>query len=208
MRETAAQFERPILLFSGGVINVSGWKDEDKEGGRYRDYFPHATEYSISNWSTEVRGYQALDGEILLNLEAPLPDALKHRFDVVLNHTTLEHVFDVFTAFRNLCELSRDVVIVVVPFAQEHHPADFGDFWRFTPQALERLFDENGFGLLYLSGMNEWNAASYVVGVAAREPQRWRDRLPDPRRPERLGSAHVRNGLAWRLLGKLRSLRR
>ena len=35
--------------FSGDVINVSGWVDEDKEGKIYREYFVNANTYTISN---------------------------------------------------------------------------------------------------------------------------------------------------------------
>ena len=59
-------------LFKGRVINVSGWKDEDKEGKRYKDYFSNALEYSISN----IEGYMGLSGldnELYLDLESELP---------------------------------------------------------------------------------------------------------------------------------------
>ena len=35
--------------FTGTVINVSGWADEDKCGAVYRDYFVNAEEYFVSN---------------------------------------------------------------------------------------------------------------------------------------------------------------
>jgi hypothetical protein len=49
----------------------------------------------------------------------------------VLNHTTLEHVFDVHQALRVICALS-DAVIVVVPFMQHLHGPEDGDFWRLS----------------------------------------------------------------------------
>jgi len=166
--------------FSGEIINVSGWDDRDKEGRHYRDYFPHATSYYISNYAGERGlGDAASVSDFALDLEAELDPALAGRFDVVYNHTTLEHVFDLFQAFRNLCRMSRDAVVVVVPFAQKmHYSSSWGDYWRFTPQALRRLFDKNGMTVVYEMANEGWNSASYVLAVGTRTPERWRDRLP------------------------------
>jgi hypothetical protein len=108
--------------FDGDVLNVSGWRDEDKEGGRYRDYFSRARSYGVTNFG----GYRGDSGgaQVQLDLEGELPPGLAASVDVVFNHTTLEHVFDVFRAVSNLCRMTRDLVIVVVPAIQEEHEAD------------------------------------------------------------------------------------
>jgi hypothetical protein len=163
--------------FAGDVINVSAWQDEDKEGGRYKDYFTKANSYTISNHLTEIRGFQGYENEILLNLEEDLSRELQGRFDVVFNHTTLEHIYNFQQAFHNLCRLSRDVVIVVVPFLQEMHAGAYGDYWRFSPQALERLFASEHFDLLYLSFNNQKNTSVYIFAVASRDPAKWDSRF-------------------------------
>lgn|GEM_PF-456968 len=181
--------------FTGAVVNVSGWNDEDKEGRRYRDYFTGAASYVVTNWRGE-RGAQGHPEEIELNLEAPLPPNLEGGFDVVFNHTTLEHVFDLFTAFENLCRLSRDIVIIVAPCLQEtHFTADYGDFWRFTPHSMRRLFECNGLTVVYESASPpEPNASIYLFYVGSRFPDRWRDRLPPSSLAERpLGDQIIRN---------------
>lgn len=137
-------------LFQGDIINVSGWKDQDKEGGYYADYFPQKSSYSISN----IKGEHGLSGqknEIYLNLEEDLPDNLHKKFDVVFNHTVLEHVYDIRKAGANLCTLSRNIVIVVVPFMQPMHwePESYLDYWRPTPFVFDKLFKENGFEIIY-----------------------------------------------------------
>lgn len=157
----------------GDVVNVSAWKDEDKEGGHYRDYFPAAKSYRTTNYVAEARGWQGREGEIFLDLEAPLDPKLKGGFDVVFNHTTLEHVFEFVRAFDNLCEMSRDAVVIVVPFLQPMH-ADYGDFWRCSPLALKRLFERNGMEIVYCSHNEHWLTAVYLFAVAARQPERWR----------------------------------
>src|SRR5258706_3556650 len=48
-----AELRKFAPQFSGPVINVSGWRDEDKTGGHYRDYFPAASDYAVSNYSGE-----------------------------------------------------------------------------------------------------------------------------------------------------------
>ena len=160
-------------LFSGEVINVSAWKDQDKEGKRYREYFPNAQSYSISNYKAEVMGFQGFDNEFYLDLsQDPDPKYLR-RFDVVFNHTTLEHIYNIQKAFANLCSLSRDIVILVVPFLQPMH-GDYGDYWRLTPSTVRNLFAENDFTLLYLTFNNQKKASVYIFAIASRNPGKWR----------------------------------
>lgn len=138
-------------LFAGEIINVSGWDDRDKEGSFYREYFTNAGNYYISNHEGKRGLADANDqSDFEINLAGSIPTDLERRFDVVFNHTTLEHIYDVRTAFRNLCLLSNDVMIVVAPFAQEMHSTDsYGDYWRFTPMCLRELFKENGFTVIF-----------------------------------------------------------
>lgn len=155
--------------FHGSVMNVSGWQDLDKEGGRYRDYFPNATDYLISN-HVGTRGLEDGTADYSIDLTAELPVEMHGIVDVAFNHTTLEHIFEVRTAFRNLCLLARKAVIIVVPFVQEQHfTKDYGDFWRFTPQALEALSEENGFVTAGVTWNNQFNTSTYIVFVAVRE---------------------------------------
>lgn len=161
-------------LFDGDVVNVSAWRDEDKAGRRYRDYFPNARSYTLTNFRTEMRGFQGLDGEVFLNLELPLPEGLERAFDVVYNHTTLEHIYEFRQAFANLCSMSRDVVILVVPWLQPYH-SDYGDYWRFSPLALAHLFAENGLTPARIVWNDDANASVYVLAVGVRDVERWRD---------------------------------
>jgi hypothetical protein len=160
-------------LFAGSVVNVSAWRDEDKAGRHYRDYFPQTSRYSITNYRADMRGYQGLEGEIFLNLEDPLPPNLFSAFDVVFNHTTLEHVYEFRQAFANLCGMSRDVVIVVVPWLQSYH-SEYGDYWRFSPLSVARLFAENGLTPARITWNENRGASIYVFAVGVRNEQRWR----------------------------------
>lgn len=160
-------------FFESSVVNVSGWKDLDKQGTSYEEYFVNAKKYYITNFKHEMRGFQGdREHEFYLDLELPLPPGFP-QFDVVFNHTVLEHVFEIGTAFANLCELTKDVVIVVVPFMQEQH-ADYGDYWRFTPLAIDRLFKKNGLDLVYVNANNQKDSSIYVFAIASRFPERWK----------------------------------
>lgn len=165
-------------LFEGDIANVSGWQDVDKQGRHYRDYFSHARSYTITNYKSEARGFQGMPGEIFLDLIQPLPVELKGRFDVVFNHTVLEHIYEVHAAFRNLCLMSKDVVVLVVPFLQPMH-SKYGDYWRFSPMTLQRMFEENGLKLMYCSFNRHARASVYLFAIAAKHPERWHGRIPE-----------------------------
>ena len=171
------ELERFAEHFDGDVVNVSAWKDIDKEGRFYKDYFVNARSYSITNYKEDLRGFQGVEGEIFLDLMADLDEDLVGRFDVVFNHTTLEHIYDFKKAFENLCLLSRDVVIVVVPFVQQMH-SGYGDFWRFSPMATAQLFEEQGIDVGYLSFSSTPNSSVYVFAIGTKQPNRWKDVLP------------------------------
>lgn len=161
-------------LFTGRVLNVSGWKDEDKEGGRYSEYFFNSESYHISNFKTEFRGLQGYDNEFFLDLTSVLEQRYMGAFDAVFNHTTLEHIYDIRTAFTNLCLLSSDIVITVVPFVQQMH-STYGDYWRFTPLTVRNLFQESGLSLLYLNFNNTRNTSVYIFAIGSRHPEKWKD---------------------------------
>lgn len=187
--------------FTGSVVNVSGWDDRDKEGRRYEQYFSRASQYQRTNYPGD-RGYRGDPNEVLLDLTAELPSELRGRYDVAFNHTTLEHIFDVRKAFANLCAISRDVVIVVVPFSQlQHESASWGDYWRFTPTCLRRLFQENGLTTIYEAESPTRNAAIYLIFVGSRHPECHLGKLPKYRPIQQagkwIGASLLNSGVAF-----------
>lgn len=161
-------------LFSGDIVNVSAWKDQDKEGHVYKEYFSNAANYFYTNYN-DKKGISYLENEFFCDLRKELPQELSERFDVVFNHTTLEHIFEVREAFANICKMSRDIVILVVPFAQIHHGGTIPDYWRFTPQGMESLFNENKMKILYASKSNHKNSAIYLFYVASKKSEQWQE---------------------------------
>ena len=165
------ELKKTASLFTGKVVNVSGWQDKDKEGDCYKNYFTSAEEYHLTNYISEARGFQGnIKNEIFLDLEKDLPENLINKFDVVFNHTTLEHVFDIFKAFENLCKLSKDIVIIIIPFIQEVH-GEYGDYWRITPQAINKLFIQNSFSLIYLNYSQNSRNSTYIFAVGTKNPE-------------------------------------
>lgn len=198
-------------LFSGSVVNVSGWRDQDKEGKTYKDYFSSCSEYWITNYKTEARGFQGdLKNEIFLDLTSELEKSLYEKFDVVFNHTALEHIFEISTAFANLCRISKDIVIVIVPFLQEEH-GGYGDFWRFSPQCVDMLFRKNGLETVYLNYNDASDASIYIFAIGAKNKEKWNNLLIDPNNKistvweskEALGSNIIGNSIITRLKGKI-----
>jgi hypothetical protein len=176
-------------LFKGDVLNVSGWRDEDKQEGHYRDYFPNAKSYGITNyWGTDSRNDGA-DGSLFLDLEAPLPDAMRGVCDLAWTHTVLEHVGDVETAFRNLGALTRDAVLVVVPWIQDEHyaPGLYGDYWRFAPMGIQRLMKGAGLELIHLRANEQPWYPVYLFAVGSKKPEQWKGQFPELDWKRRLG---------------------
>jgi SAM-dependent methyltransferase len=78
------------------------------------------------------------------DLNMPIPDVLRGRFDLVFDGGTLEHVFNLPQALKNCMEMLREGGRVVM-----HTPANnlFGHgFYQFSPELFFRAFsEENGF---------------------------------------------------------------
>lgn len=172
------ELDKFAKLFEGDIANISGWQDKDKEGKFYKDYFVNASSYSITNYKSDARGFQGNEGEIFLDLTAPLPKELENKFDVVFNHTVLEHIYEIQEAFANICAMTKDIAIIVVPFLQEMH-ADYGDFWRFTPQSMQRMFEKNNMDMIYCSFNSHINASVYLFCIGTKKQEKWKGKIPN-----------------------------
>ena len=172
------ELKKVAHIFAGKIINVSAWDDRDKQGDYYCNYFTNATDFYYSNYYGD-RGIQNKENEIFIDLTKELPVKLQSKFDVVFNHTTLEHIFDVRMAFKNLCDMTKDVVIIIVPFAQVQHECEsYKDYWRFTPSCLREMFKKNGLMVIYEKESNPRNASIYLFFIASRFPKRWQKLIP------------------------------
>jgi len=167
-------------LFKGDVVNVSAWKDNDKSNCKYSYYFRGCKSYSLTNFKEDYRGFQGEKNEIELDLEKDLREELVEAFDTVFNHTTLEHVYDFQKSFENLCKMTRDTLILVVPWMQEHHPATnkaYLDYWRFSEDAIREMCKRNNIEVLYLSQNKDANNCIYFFLIASKKPNLWRNKI-------------------------------
>lgn len=194
------ELSRFAPLFNGAVVNVSGWRDEDKEGRPYKNYFTQASSYAVTNyWGSSTPNDGAPDS-IFLDLAADLPEAFNGAYDVVLNHTVLEHIFDVPKAVGNMASMTRDVMIMIVPFMQDEHysPGLYGDFWRFTPLCVKQLMENNGLTLMHLSSNNSPWFPVYLFAIGSRHPDKWADQFAPYDWTQRLGkSTFTYPNCAW-----------
>lgn len=164
-------------LLEGDVVNISGWEDKDKDGGFYKDYFTKATSYTITNYSQHM---EDKNDEIPLDLEKDLDPKLESKFDVVFNHTILEHIFESRKAYANMAKMTRDIIITVVPFIQQQHEMEgFNDYWRYTPTCLRYLAEENGLSIIYENYRRDPYEITYIISVASRDPKKWENKMPE-----------------------------
>ena len=132
------------------------------------DIFITRAGYFTTNFGTAQGEMQGGAHEIYLNLEDDLESNRLGRYDVVFNHTTLEHVWNFRKAFYNLCAMDSDTVVLVVPWLQPLH-SSYGDYWRFSPQTVARLFAEQKMTTLYLSWNHDVRSAVYVFAIATHD---------------------------------------
>lgn len=153
------------------VLNASGWRDQDKEGSTYRNYFPKCTEYVISNHPDDaVRGASSSD-DLLIDLLKEPSASLQLRFDCILNHTVLEHIRYPEVAVANLCSMTKGDLIIVVPFMQHFHfqPGQYGDYFRFTPMGLRSILEDNLFDTIYEQIGPVGGSTQYMFSVSRRK---------------------------------------
>ena len=172
---TVAQFVPP----GARIINVAGWEDKDKEGSFYRNYFPSPALYHVSNYPGDQKRGANVHSDLLIDLGKPIDPTLVGKYDVVFNHTVLEHVKRPWFAFEQLCALSTDLVISVVPWKQKLHfePGAFGDYFRISPLAMRMLHEENGLKVIYEAYTPLPALDVYLIHVGTKNPSRY-EHLP------------------------------
>lgn len=155
------ELQRIDKHFYGDVINVSVWNVLDKNGRSYESYSTNANNYFKSNFD-DFWGLQGNKNKFYLDLEEELETRLIDKYDVMFNHTTLEYIYDFQTAFKNLALICNDLLIIVVPFSQINHGNKIPDYWRLTPQAMEKLLEANNLEVVYSSANNFFNSGIYL----------------------------------------------
>lgn len=109
----------------GEVLSVGGGDDNDGEGNTYKSYFQNCSAYK----TTEM-------GELDVR-DMKLPS---ESYDCIFACAVIEHVDNFQKAIKEMTRVLKTGGILLINFAfkQPFHPCP-GDYWRFTPMAIEYL---------------------------------------------------------------------
>ncbi|MEL7061609.1 MAG: class I SAM-dependent methyltransferase [Acidobacteriota bacterium] len=94
--------------------------------------------------SVDVVDWEGVD--VLHDLNTPLPDSLRERFDVVYDGGTLQHVFDLPRALENVHAALKVGGRVVHGMAPSNNHVDLG-FYMFSPTLFADFYAANGWRL-------------------------------------------------------------
>jgi hypothetical protein len=117
----------------GKVISIGSVDDSDQENSFYKEYFPNASEYLI----TDVTKGDAL--HMVLDV-CDMSQIIDESVGCFFCSGVLEHVKNPFAAIDEMHRcLSQDGTLLLgLPFFQDIHLAP-QDYWRFTPHGVDQL---------------------------------------------------------------------
>ena len=121
------------------------------EAATYRNCIHQRTLFAILGFeptnihALDVSNYEGAD--IVHDLNIPVPDALRSRYDVIIDSGTLHYVFSIKDSLFNLCRMCK-VGGVIVNF----NPIDFSDlgFIALNAELFRDFYSANGFEQLTL----------------------------------------------------------
>jgi len=123
-------------IFSGPVLEIGA--------RRYNDVPPLRALFAGEEWlGVDQKAGEGVD--VVVDLTLPFDDvdaALGgKRFETIFCLSVLEHCEQPFVLAQNITRLlaPSGVLYVSVPFAWKHHGFP-SDYWRFTPEGVEKLF--------------------------------------------------------------------
>jgi len=105
--------------------------------------------------------------DIKVDLEKPLP-VESGSFDGVLCLSVLEHVWDYSQLVGEALRIKKTEAPVYfwIPFIMQPH-GSYGDYFRYTDSALERIFTEAGFSSVEVTALNNY---FWVLGNFMSQP--------------------------------------
>jgi len=137
---SSSQFHRalkahPEIMRTSGSL-LCDFKD-------HRDFFSNLGFESVA--ALDISPYEGAD--IIGDLNDPnCAERIADQYDLVYDHGTVEHVFDVSTAFRTINRLVRPGG-VVIHSAPANGFMDHG-FWQISPNLLRTFYQSAGFEVL------------------------------------------------------------
>ena len=113
----------------------------------------------------EYFDYKKIRGdEIVVDLNQPIPESYHGNYDCVIDTGTLEHCFNVSTAFINMCKLAKSdngVILTAAPMNKMNH-----GFWNFSPCLYADFIEQNNFILLFLGAYCVENAEIKQIEIS------------------------------------------
>ena len=157
MNYSLSQYE-----LSGNILDLGSGSGS----ASYNRFIKYKEPFSI----TYADYYKGADNTLEINLEEPF-DIEPGSFDRVMCFNTLEHIYNVKNVISESYKIIKDdgLFIGCVPFMMRIHP-DPDDYFRFTHQALKRMFEEEGFvcqRFIYL-GFGPFSVLRYPLPNALR----------------------------------------
>ncbi|MDJ0634978.1 MAG: methyltransferase domain-containing protein [Xenococcaceae cyanobacterium MO_188.B29] len=121
----------------GSVLSIGSGTDEDKEGGRYRDYFINCSSYITSEITSEFEVDMVLDIRSMTQIQ-------NNSFDCVFCSGVLEHVDDYRSGLKEITRILKcgGILLLGLPFRQAIHLAP-NDYWRFTEYGIKYLLRDD-----------------------------------------------------------------
>ena len=89
----------------------------------------------------DISDYEGAD--IIHNLNTPISKSLFEKYDAIIDSGTLEHIFDVPTALKNLCDMLKPDGSLFLAYPCSNS-IDHG-FYSFSPTLFFDFFEANGF---------------------------------------------------------------
>lgn len=125
-----------IVVYTGSDAEKAALGDHAEPGSYYRSI-------GLGRYESLDRNDERATWRLDLNRDLPTPWDHAHRCDIIANFGTLEHVFNIATAFRLVHELLNPggVALHVLPAAGE---TDHG-FYNIHPQVYRDLAAANGY---------------------------------------------------------------
>lgn len=92
--------------------------------------------------------------EIILDLNDPLPEHMRAKYDIVLDGGTTEHCFNIGQAIKNVAEMVRVGGVVIQGNGLNNYNHGF---YGINPTAYHDFYTQNGFTLHMLRGFSRRN---------------------------------------------------
>lgn len=141
----------PVRQDSRGIV---GWHGV---GGMMDRIYDSHSVFGALGYQLDVIDIHAVrGGEIILDLNYPLPADFSRTYDLLLDTGTIEHCFNIGQAAANLAAMVKQdgFIIQGLPFNMYNH-----GFYNINPTWFHDFFPDNGFEILYLQGAIDWLTA-------------------------------------------------